>query len=303
VYNSSGVFLGHVMDGINSLEDEDINIKPHPFNPKLKLNHSTFRLELNRNYMELQSPSVVRIDQKRFIVPSKMYNPDTHYGGMFNTTNSPQPLFIDRLVPMVPGQLNYKFSPGFSHFTPGETIRLTTFTTDKSYHPNDGFNPNTMRNYLMFSNVTHIFSDYNEWTKSGTWDPQTNGNSYNGIPNYINSNVAGSYVQVTKNLNYYSGSDGYDFYLLARNLNNSDSSFKFYIDGVDKGTVNFVYANSGNNCCGIYLGDLVPTTPSHTFKIQVVSGNIGLFYILMVPQFDWSFGTPLNDLKQSYNIN
>lgn len=278
-YGGNNVY--YLSDGLNSVLGTDTHISINPFRTTLKINHTTFLIKPNRNFIEiLKSPQNITHTTKNIGFASK---PDVAVGTKQLTTTTPAPLMFDRSIAAgtPPTEVIHTHSPLFVKHTLGDTSILGTFTTQANSHPYNGFYNGTERNYLLTSNTVPQF--ITSWTSSG-FTSRTDGATYNGITNYMSSSTANSTLTSTLTVPY---TGYYDIYIMASNYNTCPiGTYEFYIDSVLKvGTANLRWAITDTKANFVYLGNYFLNTGGnpHSFQIKLKTGKLGVFYLMAYP--------------------
>lgn len=277
-YGGNNVY--YLSDGLNSVLGTDTYISINPFRTTLKINHTTFLIKPNRDFIEiLKTPQNITHTTKNIGVA---INPDVAVGTKQLTTTTPAPLMFDRNLAggTPPIELIHTHTPLFGKFTINDTSLMGTFTTQANTQPYNGFYNNTERNYIMHNRYPAIYSPASGWTLTN-FTARTDGSVYNGIANYVSSSTANA--TTSKAITTLAGD--YDVYVMSSNYDTCPvGTYEFYIDSVlEVGTSELSWTVSDTKANFVYLGNYTLTAASHTFGFKLISGKLGLFYLVLVP--------------------
>ena len=279
VKDYQGNIVDTISDTLNYVNGDDTYISNSPFRTTLKANHTKYLFKPNRNYIELlKSPNNIGHTPKVYNFVTK---PNVTIGTRHLTTLDPATLMVDTTLAAgtVPTYLSYINSPGWVKYSTGDYGSICTFSTQINTHPRNGFASNTERNYLLHTTIIPQFILSGDWTSSG-FTARTDGATYNGVTNYMSSATANA--TLTKTITP-AISGTYDIYIMASNYDTCPAgTYEFYIDSVLKGTTSQLIWTTGDTKANfIYLGEHSLSTSGKEFKIKLISGKIGVFYLVM----------------------
>ncbi|MDH7507105.1 MAG: hypothetical protein QHH15_04895 [Candidatus Thermoplasmatota archaeon] len=291
-------------DGVNNVDDNDVEIKLDPFEAVFKIKYAEFVVKYGDSALKILNTGSLPLiypDERLKIITY----PWQSYGYKERTTTDPSKMILDTSIGgTVPTQLAYEYDPGFIHWSVDEdgsnpkTNMFCTSSTKKITTLRDRFSAGTKHHYITPLPLKCFYVHSNQMSVgAGTWTSYSNGKTYEGITNYRGTSGAGNLTTTfaTDISNGY-----YMIYAMVRNINPAAAmSFKFYLDANDKGTVTFATGDGGNAYI-VFLGDYFLGNTSHTFKFERASGNFGLFYFIVVPR-NCGVDCPYNIIRQNMN--
>ena len=289
VKDYQGNVVDTISDTLNSVLGDDTYISNSPFRTTLKANHTKYLFKPNRNYIELlKSPNNIGHTPKVYNFVTK---PNVTIGTRHLTTLNPATLMVDTglAAGTPPTTISYINSPGFVKYTTGGNGSICSFSTQINTHPLSGFYANTERNYLLHTSTVPIFINSADWTSS-EFTARTDGATYNGVTNYMSSATANATLTKTIAAKGLGPSGYYDIYLMASNYDTCPAgTYQFLLDSVVKAsTSQLTWTTSDTKANFVYLGNhLLPASAAHTFQIQLKTGKLAIFYLMLYPSTNY----------------
>lgn len=291
VYDPSGTRVTYIADSIDNCLGVDKKLKYNPFCTEVKANHTTYRFKPNREYYELIGNTTHVYFQSRDIYIS--CKPTCDVGSYELTTASPTTIMQDiRIAAGTPSySIDYLYSPGYVGYREGKTSQYK-FTTETRRHPKQGFYADSERIFHGLTEYDPIVIEWDDWDSSTGYTHGTNGATYNGLANYMETSTNGSYC--SKALTLDEGS--YDIFAMLRT---NTHTFSLTIDSTVEYTAPPFSNTMANN---VYLGNY-DLDGTHTFKITDISGTSGLnfhIYEMIIMPTNLGTGTPWEQICSAF---